>query len=269
MPDHGRLKDTSHSGGTSHAERVFRVQQAFVDLGGSVHGPGELAEASGLDDSAVFRILQSGMYQGAFERVGRGRYRLGTGTARLSLHALAHAPGDETRPVLEGLRAATGGGLALLYMLAPFSGAHRQCVDMAVGDSDLAELGMTTREVLSVTRSLRTGASGRSILAFLPESIQQRVLAESVPDGAGPGAYRDNDQLLRSLAEIRDQGYAIGRQECMPGWNSCAAPILWNDSAVGSTLLLKPASVMPDPSPAVIKATKAAAARLSRFPSVP
>ncbi|MET2714553.1 IclR family transcriptional regulator C-terminal domain-containing protein [Streptomyces harbinensis] len=256
-------------GGTGHAERVFRVQRAFTDLGGSVHGPGELAERSGLDDSTVFRILQSGVYQGVFERVGRGRYRLGTGTAHLSLHALAHAPGDAAHTALEELREATGGGLVLLYMLAPFSGAHRQCIDMAVGDSDLAELGLSTREVLTVTRSLRTGASGRTILAYLPDAIQERVLAEPVPDGAGPGVYRDNDALLRSLADIRDQGHATGYQECMPGWNSCAAPVLWHDSIVGSTLLLKPADVIPEPPLAVIEATKTTAAKLSSYSSAP
>lgn len=89
---------------------------------------------------------------------------------------------------------------------------------------------MTPREVLSVTRSLRTGASGRTILAYLPEPIQQRVLAEPVPSEAGPGATKDNDQLLRSLQDIRDNGYATGFQECMAGWNSRAAPVMREDS---------------------------------------
>ncbi len=256
---------SSRVGGTSHAERVFRVQQAFADLGGDVHGPGGLAERSGLDDSAVFRILQSGVYQGVFERVGRGRYRLGMNTAYLGMHALAHAPGDAARTALERLRGATDGGLAMLYALAPFGGAQRQCIDMAVGNSDLVELGMTPREVLSITRSLRTGASGRSILAYLPESIQQRVLAEPVPKEAGPGAYHDNDALLQSLEEIRDQGYAIGLQECMPGWNSCAAPTMWTDSIMGSVLLLKPIAVMPTVPDSVITAVKTTAAELSRL----
>jgi hypothetical protein len=66
------------------------------------------------------------------------------------------------------------------------------------GDSELAELGMTPPDVLSVTRSLHTGASGRSILACLPEPIQRQVLAEPVPDEAGPGVYRDDDALLRT-----------------------------------------------------------------------
>ncbi|MEU8914080.1 IclR family transcriptional regulator domain-containing protein [Streptomyces nigrescens] len=255
----------SRASGSGHAERVFLVQTAFAELGGSAHGPGEIAEFTGLDDSVVYRILQSGIYQRIFERVDRGLYRLRTSAAQLAFTALDHRlDGGISQTVLSELRSATDGGLAFLYMVAPFSGAQRQCVDMAVGDSDLAELGMTPRDVLSVTRSLRTGASGRTILAYLPEVLQQRVLAEPVPDQAGPGVFRDNDALVESLAEVRDLGYALGYEECMAGWNSCAAPIMWDGSIMGAVLLLKLKSVMPVAPDGVIEATKEAAAELSR-----
>ncbi|MFE0189433.1 IclR family transcriptional regulator C-terminal domain-containing protein [Streptomyces sp. NPDC058989] len=260
----GASSASSRTSGSSHAERVFLVQTAFAELGGSAHGPGEIAEFTGLDDSVVYRILQSGIYQRIFERVDRGLYRLRTSAAQLAFTALDHRL-DGAQTVLGGLRAATDGGLVFLYMVAPFSGAQRQCVDMAVGDSDLAELGMTPRDVLSVTRSLRTGASGRTILAYLPEVLQQRVLAEPVPDQAGPGVYRDNDALVASLAEVRDLGYALGYEECMAGWNSCAAPIMWDGSIMGAVLLLKLKSVMPTAPDSVIEATKEAAAELSRY----
>ncbi|MET8816509.1 hypothetical protein ABZW47_31485 [Streptomyces sp. NPDC004549] len=58
---------------------------------------------------------------------------------------------------------------------------------------------MTPRDVLSVTRSLRTGASGRTILAYLSEDIQQRVAAEPIPEEAGPGVLRDPQEFLDSL----------------------------------------------------------------------
>ncbi|WP_326621539.1 IclR family transcriptional regulator [Streptomyces decoyicus] len=262
----GASSTGSRASGSGHAERVFLVQTAFAELGGSAHGPGEIAEFTGLDDSVVYRILQSGIYQRIFERVERGLYRLRTSAAQLAFTALDHRlDGATSQTVLRELRMATDGGLAFLYMVAPFSGAQRQCVDMAVGDSDLAELGMTPRDVLSVTRSLRTGASGRTILAYLPEVLQQRVLAEPVPDQAGPGVYRDNEALVASLAEVRDLGHALGYEECMAGWNSCAAPIMWDGSIMGAVLLLQLKSVMPVAPYSVIEATKEAAAELSRY----
>ncbi|MFI9100889.1 IclR family transcriptional regulator [Streptomyces fildesensis] len=266
----GERAGQASPGGTSHIERVFRVQSAFVELGGPSHGPGELAAATGLDDSAVHRILQSGVYQGTFVRVSRGQYQLGSEAARVGMQALAHSSlGNAGHTVLEELRTATADGLVFLYMLAPFGGAQRQCIDMVVGDSDLVELGMTPRDVLSVTRSLRTGASGRTILAYLSETIQTQVLAEPVPTEAGPGVYTDNNELLASLREVRDQGFALGRQECMAGWNSCAVPVMWDDTIMGAVLVVKPVAVMPQAPPHVIEATKSAAAALSRMASGP
>jgi DNA-binding IclR family transcriptional regulator len=251
--------------GTNHAERVFLVTQAFIDHGGGPLGPGEISAGTGLSDSAVHRILQSGVYSEIFVRIGRGKYRLGSKAAELGFHALEDdhdLGGTEAKEVLQRLRLKTDGGLVFLYMKAPF-GYGRQCYDMAVGDSDLVELGMTPREVLSVTRSLRTGASGRTILAYMSERVQRMVLDEPVPEEAGPGVYTDNDELLASLKEVRDQGYALGYQECMKGWNSCAAPILWQGAIQGAVLLLKPAYVMPQAPQAVIDATVEAAAQLS------
>lgn len=257
--------ENSNKTGTRLVDRFIRVQNAFLTLGGEVHGTGELANEAGLDDSTTSRILQSGVKGSLFERVGYGKYRLGAGTARLGMQALAHAPAkdERTHKILEELRAATGGGLVFQYMLAPFAGAQRQCIDMAVGDSDLVELGMTTRDVLSITRSLRTGASGRAILAHLPQAIQDAVLAEPIPAEAGPGAYRDNDELLASLTDIRNRGYALGYEECMPLWNSCAAPIVWGEAIMGSALLLRPSTIMPKVPDTVIEATKSAASRIS------
>ncbi|MFD7954382.1 IclR family transcriptional regulator C-terminal domain-containing protein [Streptomyces ardesiacus] len=134
---------------------------------------------------------------------------------------------------------------------------------MSVGDSDLEELGMTPRDVLFVTCSLRTGASGRTILAYLSADIQQRVAAEPIPDEAGPGVFRDPEEFLASLTEIRDTGYALGFQECMKGWNSCAAPVIHHDTIMGAVLLLKPCTVMPEAPASVIDATVRAGSALS------
>lgn len=251
-------------GGSAHADRVFRVQRAFTEVEGQMHGPGELAEVTGLDDSTVHRILQSGVYDGIFAREGHGLYRLGAGAARLGLKSLAHAPNERVaHAVLEELHAATDGGLAFLFALAPFGGAGKQCLDMAVGTSDLSELGITHRAFMEVCRSLRTGAAGRAILAFLPKVIQDRVLAEPVPDGAGPGAYRDNARLLASLESVRRDGLAADVEEWAAGWVGCAAPVRWDGLIMGSVAVLKPGHDMSAwPGPAV-RAVQRAAARFT------
>ncbi|MGW1891293.1 IclR family transcriptional regulator domain-containing protein [Streptomyces sp. NPDC002004] len=253
--------------GTGYADRFMRVQQAFITLGPGAHRLSEIARVADLDDSTTGRMLTAGTYNHTFVRVDRGLYQLGSTVAELGFHALAedNLSGNESKEVLEGLRKSTDDGLVFLYMRAQFGTAGRQCLDMAVGDSDLKELGMTPRDVLSITRSLRTGASGRTILAYLPEEIQKRLAAGPIPDEAGPGIIRDGDELLASLAEIRDQGYALGREECMAEWNSIAAPVIWDDSIWGAVLLLKPMEIMPQAPQRYISATMAAAARLSQL----
>ncbi|MFJ3791526.1 IclR family transcriptional regulator [Kitasatospora sp. NPDC090091] len=244
---------------SSLAARAFAVQQAFTRLPGDVHSLRAIAGAAGLDDATTHRILQTGVGDGVFEQVGRGRYRLGTGTARAGVQAVAHSPGAaSTHGILERLHQATG-GLALLYVLSPFGGAKRLCTDYVIGDMDPAEVGMSAEDVVSVSRSLRTGASGRVILAYLPQTIQDLVLAEEVPPTAGPGVIRDNDALTETLVEIRQLGFGVGRQECMPGWDSVAAPVLWHDSIMGAVLLLKRSTEMPpDLRPLIFHTLKAA-----------
>jgi DNA-binding IclR family transcriptional regulator len=85
------------------------------------------------------------------------------------------------------------------------------------------------------------GASGRSILAFLPEEEIKAVLAERSPaPGTGekaPGA----GVLRRELEDIRQKGFAFSRGQKIPGSRGIAAPILGADGvAVGSLTLTIP-----------------------------
>ncbi len=254
---------TTIPGGTTHASRAYHVQKVLADMGPGDHALADIAAAADLDDSTTSRLLASGVYRGVYERPSRGRYRLARSLADLA-YVLPHGPTrQDSSRALQELRLATDGGLAFLYLKSPGMTAGRQCADMAVGDSDLVELGMTPRDVLQVTRSLRTGASGRVILAYLPESVQAHVIAEPLPDEAGPGVIRDADILRDSLVTIRETGYALGYQECMAGWNSISAPVFDGDSISASVLLLKPALQMQKAPAHYIEAVKKAAAALS------
>ncbi|MFD9792325.1 IclR family transcriptional regulator [Streptomyces sp. NPDC059070] len=255
--------------GTSHGARVFLVQRAFADLEGDAHGPTAIAQATGLSVTVVYRILQDGLVDHTFEQVqkaGRTVYRLGPGAVRLSIQALAQTPDpDATHAVLEGLQRSTG-GLVAYYSVA---GARRICTDYAIGDFDPKSIGIDPFQLVKYSRSLRTGASGRVILAHMPPSIQEKVYAEEVPEGVGPGVIRDNRRLAASLADILDKGYAIGRQECMQGYDSVAVPILWDDTIQGSLLLWIPSAEMPEDTSSLVATTMTAGDMLSRLAATP
>lgn len=252
--------------GTAHGKRVFLVQRAFAELEGDAHGPTAIAKETGLDVATVYRILQDGLAAETFIQAGSGRYRLGPGAFRLSMQALSQAPDPEaTQAVLDRLQRATG-GLVAYYAVV---GARRICTDYAIGDFDPRSIGIDPFELVKYSRSLRTGASGRVILAHMPVSIQEKVLAEDVPAGVGPGVIRDNERLIESLKDIRETGFAIGRQECMSGWDSVAAPVMWGDTIHGSLLLWMEVSKMPDDPSPLVAATMTAAEMLSHLASLP
>ncbi|MCM1965093.1 IclR family transcriptional regulator C-terminal domain-containing protein [Streptomyces sp. G1] len=219
---------------------MIHVQQAFIALPGTTHTLKSISEHSDLDPSVVYRILQSAIEKGAIERVSRGRYRLGSSVAGAGLHAMAGLYGslDQHHVLVELQRKA--GGMALLYALAS-PGARRVCIDHALGDYSFSDFGISPSDVFTVGYSLRVGASGRTLLAFAPESLQQLVLSEEVPSEAGPGALH-NAELISSLADIRTRGYAIGYEECVAGWDSVAVPVLWGNVVFGVVLLLMPSA---------------------------
>ncbi|MFB6631306.1 helix-turn-helix domain-containing protein [Streptomyces sp. NPDC056362] len=230
--------------GSSHAERVIRVMQAFAELPGDTHSLKVISEHTELDPAVVHRILAAQVAAKWVERVGRGKYRLGSHAARAGMQAMAGMyDGLDQHEILVDLQADCG-GLVLFYSLASV-GARRVCTDYAIGNYCPDDFGMTAYDIFTAGCSLRTGASGRALLAYVPESLREIALAEPIPGTAGPGAL-SNDDLLATLDGIRTRGYAIGRQECLPGWDSVAAPALWGETALGVVLLLKPLSDTPN-----------------------
>jgi DNA-binding IclR family transcriptional regulator len=253
-------------GGTAHAHRVMLVVQAFTHLPDTDHGPSELAAATGLNIAVVYRILQSGISTSIFLRVPPGRYRLGPGAARIGMQAMATAP-DVTaaRPVLDHL-SRTVDGFALLWVLSPYGGPRKAYAASAPGRYDFESLGLALTDFLEVSQSLRVGAASRAIAAHLPPFLVSGILEQPLPAGAGPGARRTAAEFTASLAEARELGYAVSREE-IPGWSSVAAPVMWGRTVYGAVSVLKPSSLMPEDLTLPVAATTAAAERLTLLAS--
>ncbi|MGW9440671.1 IclR family transcriptional regulator domain-containing protein [Streptomyces sp. NPDC055607] len=252
--------------GTSHARRVMLVEQAFTKLPGAAHGPTELAEATSLDSTVVYRILQSGLASATFIKVPPGRYRLGPGATRVGMHAMATTPGPQTtRPVLDRLSRVLD-AFAILWVLSPYGGPHKSHIASSPGRYGFDALDLTATRLMELSQSLRVGAAGRVITAYLPAPMRAAVLAEPVPAGAGPGALRHTDDFIAALERVRETGYAVTRGEVL-GWDSIAAPVLWGETIYGAVTILKPSAQMPRDLSLPIAATTATAERLSALVS--
>ncbi|MFI0901754.1 IclR family transcriptional regulator C-terminal domain-containing protein [Streptomyces sp. NPDC020983] len=238
------------------------VIQAFTHLPGADHGPSELAAATGLNITVVYRILQSGIDTSIFLRVPPGRYRLGPGAAQIGTQAMAATVLDAgaASPVLDRLSRAVD-GFAQLWVLSPYGGPRKAYAASSPGRYGFESLGLSAADLIEVGPSLRVGAAGRAIAAHLPPFLVSGILEQPLP--AGAGQVQTAEQFTASLPEIRTSGYALSREE-IPGWSEVAAPVMWGDAVYGAVCVLKPTSLMSaDLAPSAITATITAAERLT------
>ncbi|MGE2737434.1 IclR family transcriptional regulator [Mycolicibacterium vaccae] len=166
----------------------------------------DVAARAGLSESNAFRILQALENEGYLHHLGRSGYRLGS-------RALALGTVIGPRPAMLRLMH------PIVARLAAVSG-EAAVVHLRAGDFRVLVLGVPARSgplldpagVLGERSPLATGASGRIILAYLPES----ELAGIELHGVTPA----------QLAAIRAQGYEASYGENHPGISGISVPLL-------------------------------------------
>jgi len=182
----------------------------------------DLQRALNLSRPTLYRLLQTLEGKGLIRSFGDPqRFQLGPGAIALGNAAMAGV--DVARlaqPALAALWEATDETVALLV---PASDGRKLC---------LAEI--PSRQPLVFTRGagftepLTVGASGKAMLAFMP-------------DGQGEGALR------RELETVRRQGYCVSTGEVIDGAIAIAAPVLdRKGAAVGAICLFGPAARFTD-----------------------
>ncbi|WP_197409784.1 IclR family transcriptional regulator, partial [Haloferax profundi] len=85
-------------------------------------------------------------------------------------------------------------------------------------------------------------ASGKAILAFLPEERVLEIIDERGLEPRTENTITEREELFEELSQIRDQGYANAIEESVKGMRAVAAPIMLEDSVAGSISLAGPAN---------------------------
>lgn len=217
------MASRSNSTGTESAERVADVLLAFSHGEGSI-GVSKLARELDLSKAVIHRILQSLVSRSLISfDPGTREYSLGPSATVLGARALRQLDlRIVAREDLARLREETRETTTLSLRVAN----NRTYVDQ---HESMQEIKMTVE--LGRLYPLYAGASSRSILAFLPES----VIEDIIEIGLTPlteATIRDAGELREQLAEIRTNGYAISRGERQSGAGSVAAPIFGGDRNV-------------------------------------
>jgi len=217
-------------------------------------GVNELARRSGLPRTTARRIALELVACELLDRSG-GRYRLGAWLAELGARVPAH----------RSLRVAAAPYLEELSHLT-----HETAVLALPGHGEIlfGEIYVGSRgrgQVVTLVDGrvpLHCGASGKVVLAFGPPEL----LARTVEGGLAPRTRRtitDPERLVAELERVREQGYAVDRQELVEGYGAVAAPVRVGSEVIAALTVVAPISRLDVP--AFATAVRRTAGDLSRL----
>lgn len=191
--------------GLQVADRIVSVLKEFAEAGPDL-GVSEISRRLGLPKSVVHRTLVSLVRAGFLLRdETSGRYRLGPEAIGLGLAALGSVDlVGIALPHMELLRSRTEETVTLSVRV----GSARAYVSQLESPQDV-------RMTVEIGRRwpLYAGASGRAILAMLPEEEIDRYLAATDLVALTDHTITAREALRASLAEVRANGYAVSLGE--------------------------------------------------------
>ena len=183
----------------------------------------ELSRELGISPAGVQKIMNALHIQGfVAQNEGDKRYTLGPDVLQIGLAMLSRLEVRRVaRPFLVSLAEATG-ETAILGI--------RDSDDVFYIDKVLPDTDIRMDAPLGSTRPYNCTAVGKTILAHLPADDVKRFVAADRLVQATPNSITDPVRLTHELESIRQQGYALDREEFKPGIYCVAAPIHDHDS---------------------------------------
>jgi DNA-binding IclR family transcriptional regulator len=204
---------------------------------GAPTGVQQLASNAGLNTSTVHRLLQLLVREGFVSYdAGARTYAIGSEGIRFATQIVGSSSLlGRVRPHIAKLAAELGETCAFtLYEPKSASkvvalverGTHALGYDFDVGSRD----------------GVHAGASGKPILAFLPDAEIERILRRKLPK-LTEFTVVDPAELRKQIQQIRKQGYAVSHGERIPGAGiGVGAPVFDSGGrAVGSVVATIPA----------------------------
>jgi DNA-binding IclR family transcriptional regulator len=197
-------------------ERALDVLQCFTRQTPELT-MSQISERIGINKSTVHRLLLTLERNRFVERdPATGMYR--PGLRLLQMASLAQEQNSVRRIALPFLQS--------------LCNEHRENVNLAVlDDTDVVYVDViegSQRVKLAAAPGQRLPAfctaSGKAILAFLPEDRLMRILEHGMPQYTAT-TLTSFEKFFEAVDQIRTQGFAISEQEFEDGINAIAAPI--------------------------------------------
>lgn len=198
------------------ASRMLSVLEVFRQAAMPVT-LSDISRISGLPMTTAHRLTHELLAWNALERTDDGRYRLGTKMLEL-VTASTHAMELRER--------------ALPWLVRLHQTLRNIIVHLAIRDGDesvfIEALHSSTRAArmnrLGGRMPLTATATGRVLLAWAPEEVQERVLSASQTAFTSETLV-EPEELRRELQAIRQAGTSITRSQVIAGSGGIGAPV--------------------------------------------
>lgn len=180
----------------------------------------EICAYSSLPKSTLYRFLENLTRMGLLKaNAGTKEYRLGPSFIRLGEIAQKGVPLlEDCFPMMRRLSAEIGESVYLSMR----EGDQKVCVSSVEGRSTPIKYAPSPGSVAP----LHAGASGKVLLAFMPEEEMAELLQKGKLLSVTPNTITDRDELKLRLRQIRKNGYDYSEGELVPETWALAFPIL-------------------------------------------
>jgi IclR family acetate operon transcriptional repressor len=215
----GAARDVAHQAAGPDAltpsRRVLLVLQAFAETG--EWGVRELSFKLGLSRSSVHRTLQEMAHEGLLRATAESRYSLAPALLRIgTMLSLSSDLLRAARPHALALRDAT----RETVFVNAYDRERKQYISV-LGAESPRQVRLSYQPQDETWVPLHAAASGKAILAFLPDKEREEAIAD-VAELAHP---ESRTALTAELDAIRRRGWAYSYGERMEGAHAVAAPI--------------------------------------------
>ncbi|POX48512.1 IclR family transcriptional regulator [Streptomyces sp. Ru71] len=202
--------------GVQSVDRAVSVLEILAQRGEA--GVSEVAAEIDVHKSTAFRLLGALEARGLVEQAGeRGKYRLGFGIVRLAGAVTGRLDiTQQGREVCERLSEEIGETVNIAVLQEHYAvNLYQVRGPGAVG----------THNWVGQLTPVHATSSGKILLAHLPASQRDEVLAASGLQKLTPHTLTARTRLEKDLDEARERGYAVTMEELEIGLHAMAAPI--------------------------------------------
>lgn len=220
--------------------RALKLLAFIADADGDVTVK-QVKEAMGLAPSTVHRLLNLLRHEGFVEaKCKAGTYGIGPQFYRVSARVVNMVPLTElAQPVLDTIVSEYDETVVFGIYLP----VERAMSFVARSDG---QKKLTYQMDMNKPLSLVWGASGKAILAYLPDEAVADILKSEGASLATRAAPPTLETLREQLADIRHCGYAVSDGEKLSGAEGIAAPVFGTSGVIGSLCLTAPKGRLAD-----------------------